>query len=45
MTRGRRSTIDNLSVEDGKVRFAVDTHELFIDVKNTRIQITDGIYL
>ena len=41
MTRGRRSTIDNLSVEDGKFRFAVDTHELFIDVKNTRIQITD----
>ena len=41
MTRGRRSTIDNLSVEDGKFRFAIDTHELFIDVKNTRIQITD----
>lgn len=41
MTRGRRSTIDNTSVEDGKFRFAVDTHELFIDVKNTRIQITD----
>ena len=41
MTRGRRSTIDNLGVEDGKFRFAVDTHELFIDVKNTRIQITD----
>ena len=41
MTRGRRSTIDNVAVEDGKFRFAVDTHELFIDVKNTRIQITD----
>ena len=41
MTRGRRSTIDNVAVEDGKFRFAVDTNELFIDVKNTRIQITD----
>ena len=41
MTRGRRSTIDNVAVEDGKFRFAIDTHELFIDVKNTRIQITD----
>ena len=43
MTRGSRETIDKTSVEDGKFRFAVDTRELFIDVRNSRLQITDII--
>lgn len=43
MTRGYQEKIDNTSVEDGKFRFAVDTDRLFIDVKNSRLEITDFI--
>ena len=43
MTRGYQSKIDETSVEDGKWRFAVDSNRLFIDVHESRIEITDFI--
>ena len=43
MTRGSQSTIDSTSIEDGKLRFAIDTSRLFIDVRSSRIEITDYI--
>ncbi len=43
MTRGYQNKIDETSVEDGKWRFAVDSNRLFIDVHESRIEITDFI--
>lgn len=43
LTRGLQSTIDATYIEDGKIRFAVDTGRLFLDVKHERVEITDFI--
>ena len=44
LSRGLQSTIDETAVEDGKIRFAVDTGRMYIDTANDRIPITDVIY-
>lgn len=44
MTRGYQETIDNTAIQDGKIRFAVDSGRLFFDVGNSlRIEVTDYI--
>ena len=35
--------IDAVDIEDGKIRFAIDTGRLFIDTRSERIEITDVV--
>ena len=42
-TRGLKENLPSAPIVDGKIRFATDTNELFIDFGVTRIQITDVI--
>lgn len=44
LTRGLQTTIDETAIENGKIRFAVDTGRLYIDSEHDRIPITDVIY-
>jgi len=44
LTRGLQTTLDETPIEDGKIRFAVDTGRLYIDSEHDRIPITDVIY-
>ena len=44
MTRGSQNTIDNTPIEDGKIRYAFDKNRLFIDVGNSRTEVTDFVY-
>lgn len=41
MTKGLASSLENTSVEDGKVRFTTDTNQLFIDADGERHEISD----
>ena len=43
LSRGLQSSIDNTPLEDGKLRFAVDTARIYLDLKNERIEFTDFI--
>lgn len=43
LTRGLQQSIDNTAITDGKLRFAVDTARLFLDLESERIEITDII--
>ena len=43
LTRGYQSTINSTQIEDGKIRFAVDSGRLFIDSEHNRIEITDFV--
>lgn len=44
LTRGLQTTLDETPIEDGKIRFAVDTGRLYIDSEHDRIPITDVVY-
>ena len=44
LSRGLQTTLDETPIEDGKIRFAVDTGRLYIDSEHDRIPITDVIY-
>ena len=41
LTRGAKAQLPN--VEDGKIRFAADSQQLFIDYGSSRIEITDFV--
>ena len=41
LTRGTKATLP--SAEDGKIRFATDSEQLYIDVGNSHIEITDFV--
>lgn len=43
LSRGLQSAVDNTPIEDGKLRFAVDTARLYLDLANERIEFTDFI--
>ena len=43
MSRGYQSTIDNTPIENGKLRFAIDSARLFMDLENSRIEFTDFV--
>lgn len=43
LSRGLQSVVDRTSIEDGKVRFAIDSARLFFDTKNERVEITDFV--
>ena len=43
MTRGYQEKIDKTPIEDGKLRFGIDSGRLFIDTKNARIEVTDFV--
>lgn len=43
LTRGNKSSLASAPIVDGKVRFATDTEQLYIDFGNSRIEITDVI--
>ena len=43
LTKGTRTAINNTAVDNGKLRVATDTAELFFDLENTRLQITDFV--
>ena len=39
MSRGYQEKIDNTPIQDGKMRFGIDSGRLFIDTQNARIEI------
>lgn len=41
LTRGLKSALSSVALDDGKVRFATDTEQLFIDTASKRIEISD----
>lgn len=41
--RGYQENIDKTAIENGKLRFAIDTRRLFMDTENQRIEFTDLI--
>ena len=43
LTRGYQSSLDKTNIEDGKIRFTMDTSQLFIDIDSERKEITDFI--
>ena len=43
LTRGKQNTINNTPIEDGKLRFGVDSRRLFLDTYQERIEITDFV--
>lgn len=43
LTRGVNSALSSVAVDDGKIRFATDTEQLFIDTSSKRIEISDVI--
>lgn len=43
LSRGLQSAINETPIEDGKLRFAVDTARLFLDLKNERVEFSDFI--
>ena len=43
LSRGLQSAINNTPIEDGKLRFAVDTARLYLDLVNERIEFTDFV--
>lgn len=43
LSRGLQSVVDKTSIEDGKIRFAIDSARLFFDTKNERVEITDFV--
>lgn len=43
MSRGSQQTINKTPIENGKIRFAIDTGRLFFDTVYQRIEITDFI--
>ncbi len=43
LSRGLQSKIDSTSIEDGKIRFAIDTGRLFMDTASERIEFTDVV--
>ena len=43
MSRGSQASIDNSPVQDGKLRFGIDSGRLFVDTQNARIEITDFV--
>ena len=43
MSRGYQEKIDNTPIQDGKMRFGIDSGRLFIDTQNARIEITDFV--
>ena len=43
LSRGYQHTIDNTPIQDGKVRFAIDTGRVFLDVNSSRIEFTDFV--
>lgn len=43
MSRGYQSSIDNTPIENGKLRFAIDSARLFMDLENSRIEFTDFV--
>lgn len=43
LTRGSQSKIDSTPIEDGKLRFGIDSGRLFVDSKNARVEITDFV--
>lgn len=42
-TRGLSSALDTVSIEDGKIRLATDTGQLFFDIGNERKEISDFV--
>ena len=43
LTKGYQSALSNTPVEDGKIRVATDTGQLFIDDNGTRTEVTDFV--
>lgn len=43
LTRGSQSEIDSTPIEDGKLRFGIDSGRLFVDSKYARVEITDFV--
>jgi len=43
LTRGTKSSFNNLPAMDGKIRFIVDSRELYIDYGNEHIKVSDII--
>lgn len=43
LTKGYQADIDKLDLEEGKLRFAIDTARLFLDTATKRIEFTDII--
>lgn len=43
LTKGYQSALLNTPIENGKIRVTTDTSQLFIDIDNSRIEITDII--
>ena len=43
MSRGYQSSIDNTPIENWKLRFAIDSAILFMDLENSRIEFTDFV--
>lgn len=43
LTRGIQSALDKTSIDDGKLRFTIDTGRLYLDNEDNRIEITDFI--
>lgn len=42
-TRGVKSSLSSVGLDDGKIRFATDTEQLFIDTSAKRIEISDVV--
>ena len=43
LSKGKESSLDNLDIENGKLRFTTDTGRLFLDDDGKRIEITDFV--
>jgi hypothetical protein len=43
LSRGLQSAINETPIEDGKLRFTVDTARIYLDLKNERIEFTDFV--
>ena len=41
LSKGKESSLDNLDIENGKLRFTTDTGRLFLDDDGKRIEITE----
>lgn len=44
LVRGSQASIDESAIEEGKIKFAIDSARLFIDSGSERIEITDIVY-
>ena len=43
LTKGYQSSLDETPIEEGKIRWTVDTAQLFLDHDDTRMEITDFV--